>query len=309
MEGIHPMTFARKLWINIRQYKAAYLMAVPVLLYYIIFCYKPMYGVLIAFQDFKPALGMAGSKWVGLKHFVSFFNGAFIKRLLFNTLNLSFTSLVWGFPLPIVLALLLNEMRSVKLKKTVQIITYIPHFISTVVVCGLIQQFCASDGLINNIIAALGGERSPLLANPSLYVPIYVISGLWKQIGWNSIIYIAAISGIDPQLYEAATIDGAGKLRQAWHITLTGILPTIVVLFILRMGSIMSIGHEKTLLLQNSLNMETSDIISTYVYRRGLEEGSFSFSTAVGLFNSLINTLLVIFTNTVSKHLSETSLW
>lgn len=303
------MTFARKLWLNMKQYKTAYLMALPVLLYYIIFCYKPMYGVLIAFQNYKPALGMAGSKWVGFKHFISFFNGAFIERLLYNTLNLSFTNLLWGFPLPIVLALLLNEMRSAKLKKTVQIITYIPHFISTVVVCGLIQQFCASDGLINSIIAAFGGERSPLLANPKLYVPIYVISGLWKQIGWNSIIYLAAISGIDPELYEAATIDGAGKLRQAWHITLTGILPTIVVLFILRMGSIMSIGHEKTLLLQNSLNMETSDIISTYVYRRGLEEGSFSFSTAVGLFNSLINTLLVVFTNSVSKRLSETSLW
>lgn len=303
------MTAKKKLWLNIRQYKIAYLMALPVLAFYIIFCYKPMYGVLIAFMDFKPALGMAGSKWVGMKHFISFFKGAFIKRLIGNTLTISFYSLLWGFPTPILLALLLNEMRSPALKKSVQIVTYIPHFISTVVVCGLIQQFCASDGLINNTIELFGGTRSALLAKRELFVPIYIASGIWKQIGWNSIIYIAAISGVDPQLYEAATIDGAGKLRQAWHITLTGILPTITVLFILRMGSIMNIGHEKILLLQNSLNMETSDVISTYVYRRGLEEGSFSFSTAVGLFNSVINTFLVIFTNAVSKQLSETSLW
>ena len=303
------MTIKKRLWLNIKQYKIAYLMALPVLTYYIIFCYKPMYGVLIAFMDYKPALGMAGSKWVGLKHFVSFFKGAFVKRLIGNTLTISFYSLLWGFPAPILLALLLNEMRSPVLKKSVQVVTYIPHFISTVVVCGLIQQFCASDGLINNIIELFGGTRSALLARQELFVPIYIISGLWKQIGWNSIIYIAAISGIDPQLYEAAIIDGAGKLRQAWHITLTGILPTITVLFILRMGSIMNIGHEKILLLQNGLNMQTSDVISTYVYRRGLEEGSFSFSTAVGLFNSVINTLLVVFTNAVSKRLSETSLW
>lgn len=303
------MTAKKKLWLNIKQYRIAYLMALPVLAFYIIFCYKPMYGVLIAFMDFKPALGMAGSKWVGMKHFISFFKGAFIKRLIGNTLTISFYSLLWGFPTPILLALLLNEMRSPALKKSVQIVTYIPHFISTVVVCGLIQQFCASDGLINNIIELFGGTRSALLAKRELFVPIYIASGIWKQIGWNSIIYIAAISGVDPQLYEAATIDGAGKLRQAWHITLTGILPTITVLFILRMGSIMNIGHEKILLLQNSLNMETSDVISTYVYRRGLEEGSFSFSTAVGLFNSVINTFLVIFTNAVSKRLSETSLW
>lgn len=303
------MTIKSRLWLNIKQYKIAYLMALPVLAFYIIFCYKPMYGVLIAFMDYKPALGMAGSKWVGIKHFVSFFNGAFVKRLIGNTLTISFYSLLWGFPAPILLALLLNEMRSPVLKKSVQVVTYIPHFISTVVVCGLIQQFCASDGLINNIIELFGGTRSALLARQELFVPIYIISGLWKQIGWNSIIYIAAISGIDPQLYEAAIIDGAGKLRQAWHITLTGILPTITVLFILRMGSIMNIGHEKILLLQNGLNMQTSDVISTYVYRRGLEEGSFSFSTAVGLFNSVINTLLVVFTNAVSKRLSETSLW
>lgn len=303
------MTFVRKLWLNMKQYKAAYIMALPVLAFYIIFCYKPMYGVLIAFMDYKPALGMAGSKWVGLKHFISFFNGAFVKRLIANTLTISFYSLIWGFSTPIILALLLNEMRMSRLRKAVQIITYIPHFISTVVVCGLIQQFCASDGLINNVIEMCGGQRSSLLANPRLFVPIYVISGIWKQVGWNSIIYIAAISNIDPQLYEAATIDGAGKLRQAWHVTLTGILPTITVLFILRMGSIMNIGHEKILLLQNSLNMEVSDVISTYVYRRGLEEGSFSFSTAVGLINSVINTMLVVFTNSVSKRLSETSLW
>lgn len=303
------MMAKNKLWQNIRQYKVAYLMTLPVLAFYIIFCYKPMYGVLIAFMDYKPALGMAGSKWVGMKHFISFFKGAFVKRLIGNTLAISFQNLLWGFPMPIVLALLLNEMRCNALKKGVQVITYIPHFISTVVVCGLIQQFCASDGLINNIVELFGGARSALLARQELFVPIYVISGIWKQIGWNSIIYIAAISGIDPQLYEAATIDGAGKLRQAWHITLTGILPTITVLFILRMGSIMNIGHEKILLLQNSLNMQTSDVISTYVYRRGLEEGSFSFSTAVGLFNSVINTALVVFTNAVSKRLSETSLW
>ena len=299
----------KKLLADIRKHKAVYIMLIPVVAYYILFHYKPMYGIIIAFMDYRPAIGIGNSAWVGLTHFESFIHGAYIVRLIRNTLTLSIGSLIWGFPAPIILALLLNEMEFPRTKKVIQSITYIPHFISTVVACGLIIQFCASDGLFNYFVELFGGVRSPLLGKEDLFAPIYIISGIWKQVGWGSIIYLAAISGISPELYEAARIDGAGRLRQAWHITIQGIVPTIVTMLILRMGSIMNIGHEKILLLQNSLNMEKSDVISTYVYRRGLEDGSFSFSTAVGLFNSIVNILLVVSTNAISRKLTESSLW
>ncbi len=287
----------------------AYLMLVPVIAYFIVFKYFPMYGLQIAFKNYKPALGFVGSKWVGLKHFESFFNSVYFGRLIRNTLTISFSYLVFGFPASIILALLLNEVKCNVFKKAVQTITYLPHFISLVVMCGLIRIFSQGNGLFNDIIEIFGGTRQALLANADLFVPIYIISGIWQNIGWGSIIYLAAITGIDPELYDAATVDGAGKLRQAWHITISGIAPTIITLLILQFGKLMSVGYEKILLLYNDLVMEKADVISTYVYRRGLLEANYSFSAAVGLFNSVINFILVLTANTISHKVTETSLW
>ena len=218
-----------------------------------------------------------------------------------NTFLISLYSLLWGFPMPILLALMLNELRSQWFKRTVQTVTYIPHFISLVVICGLIRQFSLSGGVFNDIIAFFGGARTPLLQHPEYFRTIYVASGIWQEVGWSSIIYLAALTGVDPQLYEAAEIDGAGRLRQTWHITLPGILPVIIMLLILQMGSILNVGYEKCLLLYNESTFATADIISTYVYRKGLIDANFSYSTAVGLFNSVVNLLFLSATNWISN--------
>ena len=284
-------------------------MALPVVAYYIIFHYAPMYGAIIAFKEFNPALGIMGSPWVGFKHFKSFFEGVYFWRLVRNTLLISVYSLIWGFPAPIILALLLNEVKNKYFKRTVQTVSYLPHFISLVVVCGIIKDFTSTDGVINDIIEFLGGERTNFLMIPEWFRPIYVGSGIWQEVGWGSIIYLAAITNIDPQLYEAATIDGASRWKQTWHITLPGIVPTIVILLILRLGGLMSVGFEKIILLYNSATMETADVISSYVYRRGLLDFDYSFSAAVGLFNSVINLILITSANRLSRKVSETSLW
>lgn len=284
-------------------------MALPVVAYYIIFHYAPMYGAIIAFKEFNPALGIMGSPWVGFKHFKSFFEGVYFWRLVRNTLLISVYSLIWGFPAPIILALLLNEVKNKYFKRTVQTVSYLPHFISLVVVCGIIKDFTSTDGVINDIIEFLGGERTNFLMIPEWFRPIYVGSGIWQEVGWGSIIYLAAITNIDPQLYEAATIDGASRWKQIWHITLPGIVPTIVILLILRLGGLMSVGFEKIILLYNSATMETADVISSYVYRRGLLDFDYSFSAAVGLFNSVINLILITSANRLSRKVSETSLW
>ncbi|SFP95304.1 ABC transporter permease [Caldicoprobacter faecalis] len=284
-------------------------MALPVIAYYIIFHYMPMYGAIIAFKEFNPALGIIRSPWVGFKHFKSFFEGVYFWRLIRNTLLISIYSLVWGFPAPIILALLLNEVKNNYFKRTVQTISYLPHFISLVVVCGIIKDFTSTDGVINDIIELLGGERTNFLMKPEWFRPIYVGSGIWQEVGWGSIIYLAAITNIDPELYEAATIDGASRWKQTWHITLPGIVPTIVILLILRLGGLMSVGFEKIILLYNSATMETADVISSYVYRRGLLDFDYSFSAAVGLFNSVINLILITSANKLSRKISETSLW
>lgn len=290
-----------------------YLMILPVLAYYIIFCYAPMYGALIAFKDYKPKLGILGSPWANpfYKHFVSFFTGPYFLRLLRNTLKISITSLIWGFPAPILLALMINELKSKWFTRVSQTITYLPHFISLVVICGMIATFTNKDGFINGIIAFFGGQRVTMLSKPGYFVPIYVISDIWQGIGWGSIIYLSALAGIDQELYEAATLDGAGRWRQTWHITLPGILPTIVIMFILRLGSLMSVGYEKILLLENPLTYETAEVIASHVYQKGILGGpsQYSYSTAVGLFNSVINCLLVVAANKLSKSLTETSLW
>lgn len=268
-----------------------------------------MYGALIAFQDYAPALGFARSEWVGFDQFIRFFNSVNFFRLIRNTLLLSLYLLLFSFPAPIILALMINEVSNRKFKKAVQTITYLPHFISMVVVCGMITDFCISTGLINDIIVFFGGERSALLQRPELYRTIYVVSEIWQQIGWGSIIYLSALSGIDEQLYEAAKIDGAGKWRQLWNVTLPGISSTIVIMFLLNIGNIMALGYEKTILLYNPATYETADIVSSYVYRSGLLEQNWSYSTAIGLFNSVINLILLLTANKLSRKLTDTSLW
>ncbi len=286
-----------------------YIMALPVLLYYVIFSYVPMYGAIIAFKDFSPGKGILRSDWVGLANFRSFFGSYYFLRVLRNTLLINIYSLVFGFPVPIVLALLLNEVRLRLFKRVVQTITYLPHFISIMVVCGMIIDFTSTNGVINDLVALLGGRRSAMLQRPELFRLIYVSSDIWKEMGWESIIYLVALTGVDLQLYEAARIDGASRWKQAWYISLPGILPTVVILLILRIGNMMNLGFEKIILLYNPLTYETADVISSFVYRKGLLEFSYSYSAAVGLFNSLINFFLLVIANGVSRRVNETSLW
>lgn len=292
-----------------------YLMILPALAFYVIFCYGPMYGALIAFKNYKPQLGVMASPWAKpfYKHFQTFLTMPYFKRLMLNTLNISINSLVWGFPAPIILALLINELKSKSFTKVTQTITYLPYFVSIVVICGLIKTFTDRTGLINDFIAFFGGERVTMLGEAKYFVPIYVISDIWQNVGWNSIIYISALAAIDQELYEAARIDGAGRLRQTWHITLPGILPTVIILLILRLGNLLNVGYEKIMLLYNPLTYDRADVISTYVFRYGLggDGGAnpWSFSSAVGLFNSAINFVLVILANKISKSVTDTGLW
>lgn len=294
-----------------RHWQLYFVILIPVALL-IVFSYGPMYGVQIAFRDFKVRQGFWNSPWVGMKHFGRFFGTANFYRLISNTLSISLYSLVAGFPIPILLALMLNECANMKLKKTVQMVTYAPHFISTVVMCSIIRLIITSapNGILNNVLAMLGAaERVDFLSKPAYFQSIYVWSGIWQGMGYSSIIYLAALSGIDPSLHEAAIVDGASKMRRIWHIDLPGILPTITILMILNFGSLMNVGYEKVLLLQNDLNIGKSDIISTYVYRLGLENAQYSFSTAVGLFNSVVNTALLVTVNWVAGRISHTSLF
>lgn len=289
--------------------KWKYLMILPVIIYIAIFAYKPMYGVLIAFQNFRPAVGMAGSKWVGFDNFTRFFKDYNFFRILRNTFSISICSIAFGFPAPIILALLINEIKNTKFKRTVQTVSYMPYFVSMVVICGLVKTFCQSEGIITDLVVLLGGERKNLLADKSWFYPIYVISNIWQYIGWDSIIYLAALTGIDQEQYEAARVDGAGRLRQMWNITLPGLLPTITILFILKMGGILNVGFEKILLLYSPTTYEVADVISTYVYRIGILEANFSYSTAIGLFNSIVNIIFLCATNAISRKLNETSLF
>jgi len=280
----HKSDYYRKIAKDLKRYRFAYIAIIPVLLYYILFHYKPMYGILMAFQEYDPARGILGSKWVGFEHFITFFNSPYFFRVVRNTFLLNLYQLIFEFPTPIIFALLLNEIYNIKYKRVIQTITYFPHFISTVVMCGMIVDFCMTDGLFNDIIEFFGGNRTPLLQIPQLFPVIYVVSEIWKSFGWSSIIYLSHLSSIDPNLYEAATIDGAGRFSKIWNVTIPGILPAVVILLILRIGRMMSIGFEKIILLYNPLTYETADVISTYVYRKGLMEFSWSFSTAVGQF-------------------------
>lgn len=286
-----------------------YILVLPVIVWYIIFQYWPMYGVQIAFRDFRLSLGFLRSPWVGLDNFVRFFQGFFAWRLIRNTFLINFYSLLWGFPAPIIFALLLNELKGERFKKIIQNMSYLPHFISMVVVAGMIHMFAASQGLFNNIGAVFGHTPTPLLQHTQYYRTIFIASGIWQGLGWSSIIYMAAISGVDQELYEVATVDGAGRFRRMWHITLPGIRPTILILFIMNIGSLMAMGAEKTLLLYNPAIYEVADVIPTYIFRLGLERFDFSFGAAVGLLNSGVNLVLLISANFICKKLSGTSLW
>lgn len=292
----------------IRNY-SLYLMFLPVLLYYIVIHYGPMYGALMAFQDFKPQRGIWGSEWVGFEHFINFITSPSFFQILGNTLRISLFTLIFGWPAPIVLALLLNELRSEKYKKLVQNITYMPHFVSMVVVCGIIKTLTMDTGVIPAIMSWFGFERKTLLNYPQYFTTIYVVSNIWKEVGWGTIIYLAALTGVDQQLYEAAMIDGAGKWKQTLHVTLPSIIPTIVIMLIMRVGRMLSVGYEKIILLYNNSTMSVADVISTYTYRKGLIELDWSYSAAIGIFNSVVNVIFVTATNTISKKLNETSLW
>ena len=287
-----------------------YVIISPVLAYYLIFEYFPMYGVQIAFKNFVATKGIWGSPWVGFRHFERFFDSYYFWRLIKNTLGISLFQLAVGFPVPILLALMINEAKSKWFKKTVQTVTYAPHFLSTVVLVGMVVIFLSpQSGIVNQIIVLFGGQPISFMTEPSWFKTIYVTSGVWQQMGWSSIIYLAALAGIDPQLHEAAKVDGATRLQRIWHVNLPGIMPTIVVLLILNMGSIMGVGFEKIYLMQNDLTLESSEVISTYVYKSGIIQAQYSFSAAVGLFNSVINMILLVTVNYIARRLNETSLW
>ena len=294
---------------DLRKNKWKYIMILPVIIYIAVFCYKPMYGVIIAFKNFRPAVGIMDSPWVGLKHFITFFNDYNFWRILKNTFSISALSILFGFPAPILLALLINEIRNTKFKRAVQTISYMPYFISMVIICGLIKTFCQSDGIITDLVVALGGERVNLLASKNWFYPIYIISNIWQNNGWDSIIYLAALAGIDQEQYEAARVDGAGRIRQIISVTLPGLMPTITILFILKMGNILNVGFEKILLLYSPTTYEVADVISTYVYRIGILDANFSYSTAIGLFNSVVNIIFLLLTNALSKKMNNSGLF
>ncbi|MDU0332248.1 MULTISPECIES: ABC transporter permease [Paenibacillus] len=304
-----PVSFKRRFIRDFRLNKYLYLMMIPVIAYYVIFHYGPMYGAIIAFKDFTPVKGILGSDWVGLKHFEEFFGSYYFLRVLKNTVLISLYTLIFEFPAPIILALLINEVRRRYFKRVVQTITYMPYFISLVVICGIITDFTNADGLINRLFMLFGYDGQAMLQKPELFRPIYVLSEIWQRIGWESIIYIAALMSIDLEQYEAARIDGASRLKQMFYITLPGLVPVITIMFILRIGNLLNVGFEKIILLYNPITYETADVISTFVYRKGLLEFGWSYSSAVGLFNSVINLALLISANYISRKVNENSLW
>ena len=287
-----------------------YLFLLPALVYFLVFRYYPMLGLQIAFKKYKANLGIWGSAWVGIKNFDQFFKGPNFTRLLTNTLMLSVGNLLISFPVPVALALLLNQMPSKGYKKLVQTTIYAPHFISTVVLVGMILLFFSPrNGIVNHLIASLGGERIHFMGEPSWFRPLYIGSDIWQNAGWGSIIYLAALSGINPELHEAAIMDGANKYQRVWHIDLPGILPTVVIMFILGAGKVMTVGFDKAFLMKNDLNVSASQIISVYVYQRGLQENQPSLATAVGMFESVVNLVLILTVNFISKKVSDSSLF
>jgi len=301
---------AKQIITRIKRYKYLYLLFLPVLVWYIMFRYVPMYGIVIAFKNYNLFTGIADSPWVGFMYFKQFFESIFFWRLLRNTFLISLYGLVFGFPAPIVLALLFNELKNGIFKRVTQTISYLPHFISTVIIVSMFVEFLSpSRGLVNNFIAALGGDRIYFLGDPKYFRGIYTLMNIWRGVGWGTIIYLAALTGINPELYEAAYIDGCNRFKQTIHVTLPGIANTIIIMLIFRIGDLLSVGSESIILMYNPTIYETADVISTYVYRRGLVEAQYSFAAAVGLFDALIGLALIAIANSLSKRYSETSLW
>ena len=301
--GIRLLKNMKKNWI-------LYVMIAPVVVYYIVFAYTPMYGILLAFKNYKVKQGIMGSPWVGLDHFRRFFSAYNFKQLIGNTVGISVYSLIIGFPIPIVFALMLNYLTHNRLKKVVQMVSYAPYFISTVVICGMITIFMAPDtGILNVIRGFFGLESVNFLAKPEWFKSIYVWTGVWQGMGWSSIIYISALAGVDYEMHEAAIVDGATKIQRMIHVDLPSIKPTILMLLILQMGSIMNVGFEKVYLMQNSANLAVSEVLSTYTYKMGLINLDYGYSSAVGLFNSVINTFFIVLVNFICRRASETSLW
>jgi putative aldouronate transport system permease protein len=294
---------------RLRRYQWLYLMLVPGLLGFFIFSYLPMYGLVIAFQRFNIVGGFFNSPWVGFKHFVAFFNDPYFFRLIRNTVLLSGYSLIFGFPVPIIFALLLNELRNRKFKRFVQAVSYLPHFLSLVIVIGILYSLVSYDGVINDAIARLGFERINFRAESQFFRPLYIVSGIWQQTGWESIVYLAAITGVNPELYEAAEIDGGNRFHKMRYVTLPGISPTIIVLLILRIGKMLNVGFEKVYLMYSPMIYDKADIIATYVFRRGIEGGQYSYAAAVSLFNSALAVILLTAANHISKRTSDNYLW
>lgn len=303
-------TYFKRLGNDIKRDKLLYLMLIPFAAYFIIFVYKPMYGLQIAFKDYNVFKGVSESPWVGMENFTEFFSGPYFWRILKNTVMISLYDLVFCFPAPIILALLFNEVKSKGFKKFAQTSTYIPYFISAVVIAGLVTSFLSpSTGIVNNIIALFGGERTYFLTQPHYFRGIFTIMNIWKTAGFNSIIYLSALTAIDEGLYEAAVIDGANRWKQTTHITLPGIMPTMVMMFIMKIGNMLNVGYELIILLYQPTTYETADVINTYVYRTGLVDANYSLAAAVGLFNGLVGMVLVCTANSVSKRVTEYGLW
>jgi len=300
----------KKLLVQMAKRYDLYLMLLLPVVWYLTFHYGPLYGLQIAFKNFNPGKGILGSKWVGFDHFERFFESYYFGRLLWNTLTINLLSLVIAFPIPILLALIVTEIRSKRYGKLLQNITYMPHFISVVVIVGILTVFLSpTTGPINKLIELTVGEPIRFMESAGWFKTIYIGSNIWQSMGWQSIIYIAALAGVNPELYEAAKIDGASRIRRIWHVSLPGIIPVIVILLILDVGNFMNIGFEKILLMQNNLNIESSDVISTFVYTTGILKGEYSYTAAIGLFNSVINLFLLLLVNGVARKTSETSLW
>ncbi|MCT1401130.1 ABC transporter permease subunit [Paenibacillus sp. p3-SID867] len=295
---------------SFRRHWQLYLLIIPPVLYFIIFKYLPMANAVLAFKNYNVVKGIWGSPWVGTQYFEMFFRNPAFATLIKNTLYISFYQLIVGFPIPILLALALNEVKSARFKKNVQMVTYAPYFISTVVMVSIIMLFLSPRlGIVNTITGALGFEAINYLGEPGMFRTVYVLSDVWQTMGYSAVIYLAALAGVDPSLYEAAKVDGANRFQKILNVDLPGILPAAVIILILSVGSIMALGFEKMYLLQNPLNLSTSEIISTYVYKIGLLNANYSFATAVGLFNSLINLVLLLVVNAIAKRASNTSLW
>lgn len=303
-KGFHPEKAFRKDW-------QLWVMILPAILYILIFCYGPMYGLQLAFRDYDFSKGITGGNWAGIKYFMQYFQSPMFGPTIRNTFIIAFFSLICGFPVPIILAIAINSIKRPKWKRSVQTAVYLPYFISTVVLVAILQILLSpSTGLLSHALKAVGliGGKANLLGDPSAFVPVYVISGIWQSAGWNSIIFIAALAAVDGQLYDAAKVDGANRWQQVWHVELPAILPTIIILLIMNMGGILSVGFEKTFLMQNALNKSVSEVISTYVYNVGLKSSQFSFGSAVGLFNTVVNFIFLVLANQISKRAADISL-